>query len=112
MISGFEEYTSELTKEELRSATQVVAMLHFSSKENPITSAQISRELGWRRLQNHGARVRKIINWIRLKKIVPNLVASSRGYYRTNDPQEIERYVKSLRQRIEAIEAVIESFEQ
>jgi hypothetical protein len=48
-------------------------------------------------------RVRKIIRHIRLNHIIPNLVASSKGYYVTNDPLELERYIDSLAGRVEAI---------
>lgn len=41
-----------------------------------------------------------------MKNLVPGLMASSRGYYITTDPREIERYVRSLEGREAAIREV------
>ena len=40
--------------------------------------------------------VRKIISHIREEGLMPGLVASSKGYYLTDDPKDIERYIESL----------------
>ena len=56
------------------------------------------------------ARIRKLINYIRIHRLVVNLVSSSKGYYRTTDPDELKDYVESLMQRASSIEEVAKSF--
>ncbi len=48
-------------------------------------------------------KVCRIIRHIRLNHTIPNLVANSKGYYVTNDPFELERYIQSLKGRAHAI---------
>ena len=61
--------------------------------------------------RQNGARIRKVINHIRIKGLVQNLVANSKGYYIETDVQSIENYKQSLRDRIASIQAVLNSFE-
>jgi hypothetical protein len=53
-----------------------------------------------------GARLRKLINYIRRKDMIPCLVASSKGYYIATDNEDMRRFVTSLQQREDAIRAV------
>lgn len=96
MLPGFENITADLTEYEL--GLVPVFVKGFSCKigaENAVTSSQILERLG-SRYKLSGARVRKIVNHIRNKGLVPGLVASSSGYYVTNDPEELKRYIDSL----------------
>ncbi len=52
------------------------------------------------------ARVRKVINYIRTKDLVPCLIATSDGYYIAETEQELKDYEDSLLGREEAIRAV------
>lgn len=52
------------------------------------------------------ARLRKMINLIRNKMIIPGLIASSNGYYVTDDPKEVERWLKGITGRITALESL------
>lgn len=52
------------------------------------------------------ARVRKIINHIRMHNMVPGLVANGCGYYVTNSISELREYDKSLEGRETAIHAI------
>jgi hypothetical protein len=52
------------------------------------------------------ARLRKIIHHIRIKNIIPLLIATSKGYYISNDENEIELYIKSLNERINSIQEI------
>lgn len=53
-------------------------------------------------------KVCKIIRHIRLNNLLPNLVASSKGYYITNDSEELARYIFSLEDRVKAITQVVD----
>lgn len=52
------------------------------------------------------ARVSKIINHIRMKYLVPGLLANGSGYYISKNPKEIKGYIKSLESRERAINAI------
>lgn len=58
------------------------------------------------------ARVRKIINHIRLNRLIPGLVASSKGYWVEKDPVRLREYINSLNDRCRAIEAVAKALEK
>jgi hypothetical protein len=111
MINGFLEQTQELTEAELKMIP--VFVQGFSKKigkENAVTGAEIISKLK-PTYKLTGARVRKIVNYIRNEGLVPGLIASSLGYYVSNDPVEIETYCESLRQRSNAIQRVMRSFQ-
>ncbi len=104
MLPGFEDITHDLTDYELKILLPMF-LKGFEKKigiENAITNRQILKGFQSRR-DNEGkpyeisdVRVRKIINHIRINHLVPGLVASSKGYYITNDPKELKRYIDSL----------------
>jgi hypothetical protein len=112
MITGFEAQTIELSNEELRCVQLMIPSLKARvGKEKAVTSQQI---INW--LKNNygilttGPRVRKMINYIRINRLVENLVATSEGYYVETDPKKVREYVMSLHQRAEAIMAVANSY--
>lgn len=107
MLSGFEDITAELTPDEL--ALVPLFVKGFGDKlgeDRAITAAQITSKM-----KVPGPRVRKIVNYIRLKGMVRNLVATSKGYFIETDPSKIARYKQSLKARAQAINAVADSFE-
>jgi hypothetical protein len=113
MITGFEEETQPLTEEE-----HAIVRLFVNSftrrapgEANAITSQEIIAKMELVGCRMTGARVRKIINYIRINKLVRNLVATSKGYYVESDPEKIREYVKGLKERAAAILAVAESFD-
>lgn len=112
MIEGFEEFTYELTDEEKEIAEKLAHVLSRKvGKEKAITSKDII--IGFKQYyetQLTGARVRKLINYIRLNFLLKNLVATSRGYYIETDQKEVDKYVESLLQRADAIRAVANSY--
>ena len=112
MIEGFETETAELTDYE-KDTLLPLLVKGLNSKigvENAITNCQIVKSMTEKGYKISSVRVRKIINYIRIKHLVYNLVSSSKGYYRSTDPEEIRKYVKSLMQRATAIEEVAKSF--
>jgi hypothetical protein len=52
------------------------------------------------------ARVRKVINYIRVNDLVPCLIATSDGYYIAESEKELKDYEESLQGREDAIRAV------
>ncbi len=112
MINGFEEETKPLTEEEEKLVPLFVDGLKTKiGKENAITNAEIKRRLGDKGIEvGDPARIRKIINHIRLNKLVKNVIASSVGYWVENDPEKIEAYKTSLLQRATAILAIYKTY--
>jgi len=108
MITGFEEETAPLTEYEERELLPVMidGLSKKIGKENAVTSSTIIRRLKEKGLKIDGARVRKLINHIRRHDLVPLLCGSSKGYWIEHNEKEINKYIRSLHERIEAISAV------
>lgn len=101
MLLGFEEITKDLNDYE--KYTLVPVMLRGLSsklgKEKAVTANKIVQSLkGHFKLND--VRVRKIVNHIRKCNLLPGLVASSKGYYLSQDPVDLIRYAKSVQGRI------------
>ena len=112
MIEGWEKETCKLNEFEFKMAGLVTLGLKNKwGRENAITSKAMIDGL-----MNHGhkvgeARLRKIINYIRIEHMITNLVSYNGGYYRTNDTSDLERYKRSLDQRIGAIQELRNSYD-
>ena len=105
----FEPETTKLTEYELKLVPIVVNILKSRlGRENAITNNNLVNrmsKLGFSSVTPE--RMRKLINHIRLYDLLSEcLVASSKGYYISNDEKEISDYIDSLRGREEAIRAV------
>ena len=113
MINGFEKETRPLNKEEKEEYLPVIVNILYKKlgKQNAITNKQIKSiliKIGLHKACS--ARIRKVINHIRLNKIIPNLLSNSKGYYVSICPIEIKLYKESLLQRAEAIKAVANTY--
>lgn len=107
MIENFEEYTHDLTEYELQLVPKFVnSFQNKIGKENAVTAKTIEAKM-----KVSGPRIRKIINYIRNRGLVEGLVASSSGYYITNDIEEVKKYIESLDGREQAIRVVREGME-
>lgn len=111
MINGFEIETKELTTEELRLANKIAP--HLSKKRGKaaiVTNAQMTKgmEKTWD-IKIGDARMRKIINHLRITGKVPCLIATNRGYYVASTVDEINEYITSLYQRAGAIIVVADA---
>ena len=104
----FEPETTKLTEYELKLVPIVVNILKSRlGKEEAITNNHLVNRmntLGFSSMTPE--RVRKIINHIRIYDLLDCLVASSKGYYISNNEKEMSDYIDSLRGREEAIRAV------
>jgi hypothetical protein len=116
MITNFEAITSPLTEDELKLIPYLVDGLKKRDKSNAIKGEEICSRLQDFK-KNIGisekpkltdSRLRKMVNYIRVNGLLP-VGATSNGYFCITDRLEIERQVKSLKQRAEAINAAAEA---
>lgn len=98
MLPGFEDITRDLTDYELKTLVPLFirGLAKKYGKKNAITNKQIVKSLMAKGYEVSDVRVRKIINHISVTEVLPGLVASSAGYYRTNDINDLKRYEESL----------------
>jgi hypothetical protein len=112
MLNGFETITASLTKHELEDLTPLLVGFLSDKKgeDKAVKSFGIQcyfKSFGY---NVSDARIRKLINHVRIKGLVKNLIATSRGYYIATDANQIKSYVESLVSRENAIRAVRYSF--
>ena len=104
----FEPQTTKLTEYEMKLVPIMINILKSKlGKENAITNNHLVNKmnnLGFSSMTPE--RVRKIINHIRIYDLLDCLVASSKGYYISNDEKEMSDYIYSLRGREDAIHEV------
>lgn len=102
MINGFTNETAPLSDRELDCIPVVENELKKAyGKDRAVYNDRLRELTGL-----SSARIRKVINHIRVNKIVPCLVASSKGYYIAETEQELIEYEESLRRREGAIREV------
>lgn len=114
MLQGFEQQTGKLTDYEKNTLLPIMVKClgRKVGKENAVTNAYMCDKMNENGYEIGEARVRKIINHIRTNGLVPCLMASSFGYYVTNNAEELRAYIASLKGREEAIRAVREAVEE
>lgn len=103
MLPNFEEITQDLNSDEIRAAKLIKNLLLVQA--SPIKAKQLIRD--FKDFQRGGflilfridePRIRKIINYI-CKNWLPNLIGTSKGYYVTNDVEELKRAATTLQSR-------------
>ena len=104
MITNFENITHELTEIELEMLPLIVNGFKRYTKNNPIKEPDIVSRFNSKnlKLKLNGARLRKLVNHIRCHSMLP-LIATSKGYYVSDDTEEIKNQIKSLRERANSI---------
>ena len=109
MIELFEEQTKPLDEYERVTLLPLMvrSLKRHVGKAQIITNAKMREGFANKGHDVGGARIRKLISHIRLNGLVECLMATGRGYYVTNSVKELEKYIQSLRKRVEAIQAVI-----
>lgn len=114
MIKGFENETAPLSEYEERTLLPVMvrSLAAKRGRASAVTSTYICTRLRAKGYDINGARVRKLINHIRVNGLVPRLIATSDGYYIASDNGELMAYIDSLRGRENAIKAVREAIER
>ena len=112
MIKNFENITNELTEYELTLIPSIIKGFNRYSKEYPIKAPDIVSRYN----ASHSdykltePRLRKMVNYIRSNGLAP-LIATSKGYYVSNDVAEIKGQIESLRQRADSISSCAKGLE-
>ncbi len=108
MINGFEKITKDVTDlEKNKLAPIIIKKLNKCiGKSKSITNAKLIDLLITKGHSTNQARVRMIIHYIRINGLVERLVAGKKGYFISNDEQELNKYIDSLLQRVSSIEAI------
>lgn len=107
MITNFNQHTAPLTTSEVVLMNKIACFLRSEARKgSEINNQQIDEHFSSPGQSLGAARIRKIINHIRLYGVVPCLIANSKGYYVSSDAAEIDEYINSLHQRAGAILAV------
>jgi hypothetical protein len=112
MIDGFEKYTIELNDDELKIVHIMVD--RFTNKpgiKNIVTNPQIVDGLKTIGIETSEPRIRKIIQYIRTNALIPGLIATSKGYYSTNDIEHLQQWIVTMKQRENAIRESRKSIE-
>ena len=106
MLTNFEQITIELTEEEMKVLPLLVNGFKNRTKANPIKAPEIVRAMndymnGSYRMTE--VKLRKFCNYIRSNGLIP-LIATSEGYYCSNDREEIQKQITSLEERARSIQ--------
>lgn len=108
MITNFEIITSELTEEEVKLLPVMIKGFNLHKKSNPIKASEIVNSMNdfikfkELKIKMTEVRLRKFVNHIRINSLLP-LIATSKGYFVSDDPEEIKLQVKSLWERAKSI---------
>jgi hypothetical protein len=108
MVINFEEITHELTPDEEFKIVPIIVNRFKSTqgKEKIVTNKKmiegIHKMCGFKTSE---PRIRKMIQFIRDKNLLNDLeiLATSQGYYSTDDNNEIVTWIKSMRNKINAM---------
>lgn len=123
MIRNFEEYTSELSEEEIKYIVpRLLKILILTiGKDKALTNKQIVKDINIvnqihvpietkgsliileHQVKTSEARIRHMIHVLRVSDMISCLIATSKGYYISNDKQEIETYIGSVDDRLRSI---------
>lgn len=114
MITGFDKETAPLSdyEETVLLPIMVRSLAVKRGKGSAVTNTYICSKLKAKGYEVNGARIRKLINHIRINDLVPRLIATSDGYYIATSNGEMESYIDSLKGREMAIKAVREAMER
>ena len=107
MINDFEKITYELTDSELELVPIIIKGLSMRKGKDMAVSGTIICE----KMNIKGARLRKIINYIRVNNLLYGLCSCGKGYYIAKDLGEIEGCIISLRQRVASQVKVLNALE-
>ena len=110
MLKSFEKQTHKVTDYEEKTILPLLVngLKKKIGKENSITNSKICKSLTSKGFIITEARVRKLIFLIRKEGLVPRLIASSKGYWVTNDINEIQNWISSLKSRISAMQETLD----
>ena len=115
MLKGFEDITLDITPDEIILAKWIAKGLALRvGKDRAISNKEIREIMEEKHDEKiSDVRMRRMIQYIRLHNLVPQLCASSKGYYRANPlTTEWEDWKESMRQRIRQMQWTLAAAEQ
>jgi hypothetical protein len=96
MLKGYENITYELTEEEIDLLPVIIkGLLNKKGKKQAVSGTKIQKSLNL-----SGARLRKIIGYIRTHDLIFGLCSTKSGYYVAENIKELNECMISLKQRI------------
>ena len=113
MIRGFENILSPLNDTDKRVLVPALAdLLRWRVGRNlAITNTELRAQLLKKGLHCSDAKLRALVNYIRINGVVERLIATSQGYFVAVSGTELADYCDSLREREAAIRAVRQALE-
>ena len=108
MITNFEDITHELSEEEMKIIPILLRGFKSHTEKEPIKAPEIVKAMNHHisymelNFKMTDARLRKCVNYIRCKGLLP-LIATSNGYYVSYDREVIESQIRSLTERANSI---------
>lgn len=114
MIRNFEEYTYDLTLYEAEVVAPAIEemLLTCVGKKRAITSVSLVHILKKNGIKTSEPRIRHIIHVLRTSGAIERLIATSKGYYISEDYAECITYLQSLNDRLRTIYEVYRSLSQ
>tara|TARA_R110002110_G_scaffold114081_6_gene282928 strand:+ start:1966 stop:2337 length:372 start_codon:yes stop_codon:yes gene_type:complete len=107
MINDFEYITYELTESELELVPIIIKGINLRVGKDLAVSGTLICE----KMKIKGARLRKIINYIRVNNLIYGLCSCGKGYYIARTLEELEGCIISLRQRVASQVKVLNALE-
>lgn len=111
MITTFEHITEDLNKDELNLVTPLIAGFKNRTKQNPIKAPEIISRMKQAGYKISEPRLRKLCNYIRSNSLLP-LIATSAGYFTSYELTDVQKQVRSLQERSDAILASAEGLKK
>jgi hypothetical protein len=89
---------TELTQQEINTIVPIIikGLSNKIGSENAVNKTRIKNRLNSLNIQISETKIKSIINYIRVNKLIVNLIADNKGYYVSNDQQEINKFRQSL----------------
>ena len=108
MINGFTNETKPLSEYERDTLTPIIVrgLSMRIGKERAIKNSEICAKMRLQGYRIDNARLRKVINHIRVNALLPGVIATSEGYYIATTKTEMADYIASLESRESAIHEV------
>ena len=107
MINNFEDITYELTEDELNIVPLIIkGIAQRKGKDYAVSGKKICEKMNL-----ESARLRKIINYIRVNGLIYGLCSCNKGYFMASTLTELEECIISLRQRVASQVKVLNALE-
>ena len=114
MITNFEKQTASLNEYEMNVLLPIMVKCLYKhvGEDKVISKSQMCMKMAEFGYQICEARVRKIINHIRINSLEECLIATGKGYYVAQNESEMKTFIASVKSREEAIQAMRMAMEE